>query len=112
VVSDSGCTAVSQALITVNPQHQIYVPNAFTPNGDGINDYWAAFGNKAVWKFCEATVWDRWGEKVFQSNDIDFQWDGKYRGEYVEPGEYVYTFKVVFIDDYSVSNKGSITVIR
>jgi gliding motility-associated-like protein len=111
-VSDSGCTASTQISITVNTQHQLYVPNGFTPNGDGINDVWEAFGNKKVWIFCEAEVWDRWGEKIFQSTDINFQWDGKYKGTLVEPGEYVYTLKVVFLDDYTVSNKGGLTVIR
>jgi gliding motility-associated-like protein len=110
--TDSGCISVTSSLITVNPQHQIYIPNAFTPNNDGINDLWQAFGYKKAWIFCEVEVYDRWGEKIFQSTDINFGWDGKYRGTFVEPGEYVYTFKVVFVDDYSVSNKGSITVIR
>jgi len=111
-VTDSGCTSSTQIYITVIPQHQFYVPNAFTPNNDGVNDYWEAFGNKKTWLYVNAEVYDRWGEKIFESNDINFQWDGKYRGQYVTPGEYVYIFKVVFIDDYSVTNKGTITVIR
>jgi gliding motility-associated-like protein len=110
--TDSGCVSTTEILIIVNPQHQLYIPNGFTPNNDGVNDYWEAFGNKKTWLFCEAQVYDRWGEKVFESNDINFQWDGKYKGEYVLPGEYVYVFKVVFVDDYSVTNKGTITVIR
>jgi gliding motility-associated-like protein len=111
-VTDSGCVSDSKTLITVIPQHQLYVPNTFTPNADGINDYWEIFGNKKAWIFCEAEVFDRWGEKIFQTNDINFQWDGKYRGTPVEPGVYTYVFKVVFIDDYSVTNKGAITIIR
>jgi gliding motility-associated-like protein len=110
--TDSGCVSSTSTLITVIPQHQIYVPNAFTPNGDGINDLWEAFGYKKAWIFCEVEVYDRWGEKIFQSTDINFSWDGKYRGTLVEPGEYVYVFKVVFVDDYSVTNKGGITIIR
>jgi gliding motility-associated-like protein len=112
VVSDSGCISTTQIIINVIPQHQLYIPNAFTPNGDGINDYWEAFGNKKAWIRCSVEVYDRWGEKVFFSTDLDFRWDGKYRGNYVLPGEYVYSFKVVFTDDYSVTNSGSITVIR
>jgi gliding motility-associated-like protein len=112
LVSDSGCTADTKILITVIPQHQLYVPNAFTPNGSGINDFWEIFGNRKVWKFVEVQVYDRWGEKVFESNDIHFQWDGRYRGTMMEPGEYVYVLKLTFIDGYTVSNKGSIALIR
>jgi gliding motility-associated-like protein len=110
--SDSGCSATAQVLIIVVPQHQLYIPNAFTPNNDGINDYWEAFGNKKVWVYLNVEVFDRWGEKVFESNDLNYQWDGKYRGNLMEPGEYVYIFKVTFLDGYTVSNKGSITLIR
>jgi len=111
-VSDSGCTANASILITVIPQHQLYIPNAFTPNNDGVNDTWEAFGNKKVWIYLSVEVFDRWGEKVFESNDIDFSWDGKYRGTPEEPGIYVYVFKVTFLDGYVVNNKGSITLIR
>ena len=88
------------------------MPNAFTPNGSGINDFWEIFGNRKVWKFVEVQVYDRWGEKIFESNDIHFQWDGRYRGTMMEPGEYVYILKLTFIDGYTVSNKGSIALIR
>ena len=111
-VSDSGCTANASVLITVIPQHQLYIPNSFTPNGDGVNDYWGAFGNKKVWIYLNVEVFDRWGEKVFESTDINYQWDGKYRGTPEEPGIYVYIFKVTFLDGYTVNNKGSITLIR
>jgi len=111
-VSDSGCTSNDSVLIIVIPQHQLYIPNAFTPNGDGVNDYWEAFGNKKVWVYLSVEVFDRWGEKVFESTDINYQWDGRYRGTLEEPGIYVYVFKVTFLDGYVVNNKGSITLIR
>ena len=112
VMTDSGCVSTAQSLINVNLQHQVYVPNAFTPNADGINDYWEVYGYKKAWVFCEAQVFDRWGEKVFESDDINFQWDGTYKGTFVQPGEYVYTLRVAFIDGYSTGNKGTITLIR
>jgi gliding motility-associated-like protein len=111
-VSDSGCTAQAEVLVIVIPQDQLYVPNAFTPDGNGINDDWQIYGNKKVWKFVEAEVYDRWGERVFESTDLDFAWNGKYKGNTVEPGVYVYTLRVTFIDGHTVNNKGSLTVIR
>ena len=49
VVSDSGCVVNTQILVTVIPQHQLYLPNAFTPNADGVNDTWEVFGYKKAW---------------------------------------------------------------
>jgi gliding motility-associated-like protein len=112
VTSDSGCVATSSATITVNPQHEIYVPNAFSPNNDGINDYWEIFGYKKAWVFVKVEVFDRWGEKVFESTDVDFQWDGTYRGTPVSIGVYVYSLTVTFIDGYSDHSKGTITIIK
>ena len=112
VLSDSGCKAASSVTVTVIPQHQLYMPDAFTPNGDGHNDYWGAYGHKNAWLYVEVYVYDRWGEKVFESRDINFQWDGTYNGIPAQPGVYMYTFSVVFLDDLSYTNKGSITLLR
>jgi gliding motility-associated-like protein len=111
-VSDSGCVSDTRSLITVIPQHQLFVPNVFTPNGDGINDTWEIYGNKKSWLFVEVNVFDRWGEKVFESNDINFAWDGKFKGTLMEPNVYVYVLKVTFVDDYTASNKGTVTIVR
>jgi gliding motility-associated-like protein len=111
-VSDSGCVSDAQSIITVLIQHQIYVPNTFTPNNDGINDVWEIFGTKTAWKYVEVEIFDRWGEKVFESTDINFGWDGSFKGTMMEPNVYVYVLKVTFIDGYTASNKGTITIIR
>ncbi|MCW3124408.1 MAG: hypothetical protein JWO03_66, partial [Bacteroidetes bacterium] len=111
-VSDSGCISDSRSIITVIPQHQLYVPNTFTPNGDGINDEWEIFGNKKSWLFVQVAVFDRWGEKVFESNDVDFKWDGTFKGTLMEPNVYVYVLSVTFVDDYTTNNKGTVTVLR
>lgn len=111
-VSDSGCVSDATALITVRSEHQLYVPNAFTPNNDGINDGWEAYGNKKAWRFVEVNVYDRWGERVFSSNDINFSWDGSYNGTMMEPNAYVYVIKVSYGDGYTADNKGTVTLIR
>ena len=111
-VSDSGCVYTVSSTITVIPQHQLYIPNVFTPNNDGLNDVWEIFGNKKAWLFVEVNIFDRWGERVFTSNDINFQWDGSFKGTKMEPNVYVYTLTVTFIDDYTTKNKGSITLLR
>ena len=107
------CKVTTQILVTVVPNYNIYVPNAFTPNNDGINDYFEVFGNKKAIQYIDIAIFDRWGEVVFRSNDLDFKWDGSYKGTMLEPGTFVYTMSVVFIDDHSNSGyKGSLLLLR
>jgi gliding motility-associated-like protein len=111
-ISDSGCVYYSGATITVNTEHQLYVPNAFSPNADGYNDYWEIYGYKKAWVYCKVQIFDRWGEKIFESHDIDFKWDGTYRGTPVVIGVYIYQLTVVFADGYSTSSDGTITLLK
>jgi gliding motility-associated-like protein len=106
-----GCSDTSQECITVY-NNSFYLPNAFTPNNDGVNDYISLYGYTQSMKYLSITVYDRWGEKVFESNDINFQWDGTYRGVKEAPGIYVYTLNITFLSGASIANKGSITLIR
>jgi gliding motility-associated-like protein len=99
--------------VQVTKNYTLYVPNAFTPNADGINDLYEVFGNKKALKFIEFMVFNRWGELIYKSNDIDFKWDGKYKGDFVGMGVYPYQLHVTFMDGYSDRDyKGTITVIR
>ncbi len=107
------CTVVKQVQVTVVPAYNVFVPNAFTPNSDGINDYFEMYGNKKTFKFVEVSIFDRWGERVFFSNDVNFQWDGTYKGAKLEPGTFVYNISIVFIDDHAQPNyKGSLLLLR
>ncbi|MFM2307612.1 MAG: hypothetical protein RLZZ367_2281, partial [Bacteroidota bacterium] len=85
----------------------------FTPNGDGTNDYFEVFGNKEAWKQFEVTVFNRWGEKIYESSDMNFKWDGVFKGELQNPGVYVYTVKLVYLNNYTDKMyKGTLTLIR
>ena len=84
-----------------------------SPNDDGNNDYFQLFGNLPGLKNLSIMIFDRWGEKVFESDDINFKWDGTYKGEKVQPNVYVYVLKLVFLDGHSDNTKkGSITIVR
>jgi len=72
----------------VIPPLSIYIPSAFTPNGDGMNDRFGAKG-EGISDY-HLLVYDRWGEVIFESTNPGDQWDGKYKGEPVEQGTYVY----------------------
>ena len=113
VTDSNGCYANDSVLVTVIPNYNLFIPNCFTPNGDGNNDLFQMFGNKKAIIFWEIKVFNRWGELVFESNDINFGWDGSYKGHMQDPGVFVYEAKVVFLDDYTRNNiKGSLTLLR
>lgn len=88
----------------------LYVPNAFSPNNDGLNDYFVTPG----WyiKDYHITIYNRWGEKLFESNSLYQSWDGDYKGEVVENEAYLYIIESIGIDNIKRKYKGTVTVIR
>ncbi|MCB9261541.1 MAG: PKD domain-containing protein [Flavobacteriales bacterium] len=100
-VSNEDCIWVSSWL---------WVPNAFSPNGDNLNDYFVTPG----WYIKEyhIAIYNRWGEKVFESNSLYQSWDGKYKGEVVENEAFVYIINSIGIDNVKRDYKGTVTVIR
>jgi gliding motility-associated-like protein len=110
VISYNGVCHVSETVsVKVWSLHQIYVPNAFSPNGDDINDVYQIYPLGA--KYISLRIFDRWGERIFES--LDGQgWDGRYKGKIQEPGVYVYMVDVTFNDGYTAHDKGSLTLIR
>jgi gliding motility-associated-like protein len=88
------------------------LPNAFTPNGDGANDAFCLQGwDKCIEKF-SILIFDRLGEKVFESGDPSFCWDGTCKGIMVEPDVLVYTVRASFTNGLSVNKNGNITLMR
>lgn len=111
--NQNGCIGTSEFIVTVVPNYDVFIPNAFTPNGDGVNDEWVMFGNMTAIKQIEIAVFNRIGEKVFESHDIHFAWDGTYKGVKVPPGAYVYYAKFVWLNNHSDDKyKGSLTILR
>jgi len=105
------CTTTASDKVLVGPGASIYIPNAFTPNGDGVNDYFEAFGTTL--QSVSMKIFDRWGEKVFDSGDDQWaSWDGRYRGVMQPPAVYVYLIQLVFLDGSQQTRQGSLTLIR
>ncbi|MBP6730735.1 MAG: gliding motility-associated C-terminal domain-containing protein, partial [Chitinophagales bacterium] len=112
-IDDKGCKATASILVNVIPKYTVFIPNGFTPNGDGSNDFFEIFGNKEAWKQFEVAVFDRLGEKVYESNDMNFKWDGTYRGKGLNPAVFVYVIKVVYLNNFTDKvYKGSLTLLR
>jgi gliding motility-associated-like protein len=112
-IDQNGCTASDTVSVDVIEDHTIFTPNAFSPNDDGNNDYFQLYGNLAGIHSLNIAIFDRWGEKIFESDDVNFRWDGTYKGEKVGPTVVVYVMKITFLDGRdSKLLKGSITVVR
>ena len=90
------------------------IPNAFTPNGDGVNDYF--FPRQLLTKGLATfsmNIYDRWGELIFQSTSLDGKgWDGKFNGIDQPSGVYVYVIDATFIDGQKEHHQGNITLLR
>jgi gliding motility-associated-like protein len=106
----NGC--VDSISRTFYPFMDIYIPNSFTPNNDGINDYFKAEGSD-IREF-ELWIYNRWGEQVFNSTDIDVPWLGNHKGgEYYGQNEvYTYRVKAVGIRGNSIEKTGTVTLLR
>ena len=118
VVRDTnGCIASDTFCYQTIPRRRIYVPNAFTPDDDGVNDFFAVFSDMSVSRIIQFSVLDRWGEQVFQAQDIptnieSLGWDGSYRGDQLVDGVYVWLLEVEFIDGERLRYHGDVTLVR
>ncbi|MCG8330297.1 MAG: gliding motility-associated C-terminal domain-containing protein, partial [Chitinophagales bacterium] len=88
LVHISGCTYEAHFQVKAEAASQIYVPNAFSPNDDGVNDYFQAFGNKI--KINSFKIFDRWGGIMYESDGSSPSWDGLTAGKKASTGIYVY----------------------
>jgi gliding motility-associated-like protein len=108
--SASDCMTVKVQAICDNDN--LGVPNAFSPNNDGNNDLFCLQG----WGECidqfTVLIFDRWGEKVFESNESDFCWDGTFRGKVLDPAVFVYFISASSSQGDLIHKKGNITIIR
>ena len=111
---DDGCTATSEVCVKVTPvicgAPLFAIPNAFTPNADGVNDR-LCFNSDEIIEF-HIAIFNRWGEKVYESDDPTQCWDGTYRGHHCLPGVYTYTCHIRCHADIENDFKGDITLIK
>jgi len=91
-------------------ENELTIPNAFTPNNDGINDIFKIKGQNI--KTFHGTIINRWGQKLFEWNDVNTGWDGKHDGQDVSAGVYFYIISVVFEDGEMQEKHGSVEVVR
>ena len=109
IIYANGCSVSDSALIRILYPDNFFIPNAFTPNGDGNNDNFYIATQAGV-KVSMFQVFDRWGEKV---HDGVYPWDGYYKGKLAPPAVYTYLFKLeLFGEELPLYRKGTVTLIR
>ncbi|MCB0508646.1 MAG: PKD domain-containing protein [Bacteroidetes bacterium] len=114
-INEFGCKASDVLKIQVIEDcagKMVYVPNSFSPNGDGQNDVFQVFG-PGVASVKLLRIFNRWGQMVYESTDpSNIAWDGTFKGEKLNPGVFVYYMDVICIDGQRTIKKGDITLLR
>ena len=107
---NKGCTDTITKSITIKEELYIYIPNAFTPDDDEHNCYF--YGSFIGIKSLEISIFNRWGELIFEAADLNFEWDGKYGNTDVQSGAYSWRINYVTIKGQSETISGHVNVIR
>jgi len=120
-VNQFGCRDTGYQIITINPNYEIKIPNVFTPNTNGSNGGRYdpnSLNNEVFHPYLEYTqeyrlqIFNRWGELVFESKDVNIGWDGYYKNELSQADVYVYKLEVTFINGAKATKVGDLTLLR
>ena len=106
-----GCiTDYELGVVNVTQNNSIYIPNIFSPNGDGLNDEF--FVVPLLITDLEIRIFDRWGKVIYHSQDMNFKWDGTVGGQPLPEGAYAYRINAVAFDGEKVEKVGTISIVR
>lgn len=119
VVKDkqTGCTAIDDIIVTVNPCAKVFIPNAFSPNDDTNNDVFIPYGSGCAKQIKKMSIYNRWGNLVFSVENASFGnekqgWTGKYNGKKLPTGVYVYVIEIEFGNGSSAMYSGDINLLE
>jgi gliding motility-associated-like protein len=115
LISVSNCDSIVTIFLSLSNDsicgcRYYYIPNAFTPNDNKVNDVFNVIGG--CFKKFHLQIFDRWGEKIFESFDQSFGWDGTFKEKDKKPAVFVYVFNGVNTNNEIIKDKGSVTLIR
>ncbi len=114
----NGCSRSLSIAIDVTADKNVYAPNAFSPNLDGLNDLFQPYGSGVgVQEVERLQIWDRWGNLLWERqhfllNDPQVGWDGNWRGQSMDPAVFIYVMDVLFIDGSKAAYTGEFALIR
>lgn len=118
VITDpNGCTAIGKVLVRVAKRSNVWVPNIFSPNADGYNDYVSIYADESVKQVVSFQIADRWGSLCYRRDHFvpSYQtdgWDGVFRGKPAAPGVYSWFAEIEFLDGSREILEGSVTIVR
>ncbi len=112
-----GCSISDQITILVDRNRPVFVPNAFSPNGDGVNDNFTLYSGKSVDQIVQMKIFDRWGNLLvdrqdMQPNNPNLGWDGQFRNKPLNPGVFTYFFEVLYMDGQTDIITGEVVLLR
>jgi len=114
VIDECGCQQVETVVVTVLvprcDEDAVFVPTAFTPNGDGVND--VLFVRSLYVEEMEIIIYNRWGEEIFKTDDIRVGWDGSFEGNTLAPDVYAYCLRATCINGEEAVRTGNVTLLR
>lgn len=110
VSDNNNCRVRDSVVVFVEIKDHVFIPSIFSPNGDGNNDYIFVKG-KGI-KYFSFIVFDRWGEKVFESNELSKSWDGTYKGKPLNSSVFVFLIEGEYESGNPFKESGNITLIR
>jgi len=110
-LAENGCRNVDSVHINIDYRDNLFVPSAFTPNGDAKNDVFR-ITNLTFQRLEEFRVFNRWGQEIFSTTDVKKGWDGTWKGVPQDMGSYQYLIRVAYPDGYIETYKGNVTLIR
>ena len=108
IVNNHGCTY--NDAIEIGILCEVYIPNAFSPNRDGINDLFIPFGTEVI--EIHTRIYNRWGQIVYSGDDLKKGWNGYFGSQEAGIGVYTYVIKATFINNETKEYKGNITLLR
>ena len=116
-MNDLGCITTTTVLVEVFNSREVYIPNVFSPNFDGINDVFTVHAGTSVKVIETLQVFDRWGNLIYQGDNLDpsnlnIGWDGSYRGQMLNPAVFAYFAIVEYLDGEREIYKGDVSLIR
>jgi gliding motility-associated-like protein len=101
---------------TCDEHHTFFIPNVFSPNGDGINDVFSISAHEAIEiQNLDISIFDRWGNLIFLSHEKAFAWDGRFKNEDLMPAVFVYLLEVDYVEESHPHHRvfsGDVTLIR